>query len=182
LVAILGVIVFPWLDTIDDFLLHSEYAPYACIFVPLLFSLCYPTLDRWSTARGDTTLILAVTGGVCLGNWFCYQYGWMEKATTLPPYHIINPSLSWLGQMGLRLAIGVVILISTRTIMKMLSFNLVCFLMGCDKNDRTVHQRLVIELPYKFCTYFAIAFNAVFLAPQVFRFLGIERPTYFTEI
>ena len=180
--AFLGAVIFPWLNTIDDFLLHSEYAPYVCVFVPLILSLVYPTLDRWSTARGDTTLILSVAGGVSLAHWFCFQYGWMEKATTLPPYHIIPPSFSWLGQMGLRLAIGVVILISTRTVMKMLSFNLVCYLMGYDKNESTIHQRLIVELPYKFCTYFMVGFNAIYLAPQVFRYLGIERPTYFTEI
>ncbi|ELT88124.1 hypothetical protein CAPTEDRAFT_35049, partial [Capitella teleta] len=173
LVGILGLIIFPWLDDIDYFLLHSQYAPAVCLGTPVVLSLFYPTLDRYSTARGDTTLILSVAGGVSLGHWFCFQYGWMEKATTLPPYHIIPPSFEWLGQMGLRLAIGVVILISTRAVMKLLSFNLLCYLMGYDKTDRTVLQRLIVELPYKYFTYFTIAFNCVYLAPQVFRFLGI---------
>jgi sphingosine-1-phosphate phosphatase 1 len=176
------VICFPFLDVIDHFTLTHHYAPVVVVLVPLALALCYPTLDKWSTARGDTTLILAVTSGLGVGNWFCYQYGFMQRATTLPPYEIIYPTWQWFGQMLLRLALGVVILIATRTIMKLLSYNLICYLLGVNKEDMKSHQKLSVELPYKFATYMVVAFNFVWLSPQVFRYLGIERETYFTEL
>ena len=181
-VLFLGLVIFPFLDTIDYFLLHSPYSPAVSVLVPLVLCLCYPTLDRWSTARGDTTLIMAVGGGLFLGHWVCFQYGLMQKASTSPPYHIIPPNFVWLGQMALRLSVGIVILFSTRAIMKLLSYNLVCYLLGVSKEDQKCHQRLAVERPYKFITSFVLGFSAVYLAPQVFRHLGIERPTFFTEI
>lgn len=178
----LMLVVFPLLDIMDDFMLHSSYSPALCVLVPLVLAIFYPTLDKWSTARGDTTIILGVCGGIGLGHWVCYQYGLMERATTPPPYDIIPPSFSWFGQMLLRLSIGVVILFSTRAVMKTLTLNVICWLTKQDKEDVRAHQKLIVELPLKFFTYMAIAFNSVYLAPQVFRYMGIERPTYFTEI
>ena len=175
-------IVFPFLDTIDNFMLNSSLSPTMCILVPFTLALCYPTLEKWSTARGDTTVILAVCGGIGLGHWVCFQYGLMEKAVTPPPYDIIPPSWTWFGQMLLRLAIGVVILFSTRAVMKAIMYNTIRLITGMSSAEMKSQQRLVVELPYKFCTYTVIAFNSVYLAPQVFKFMGIERPTFFTEI
>lgn len=178
----LMVVCFPFLDNIDNFILTHPYAPVALILVPLIMALCYPTLDKWNTARGDTTLILGVGSGVGLGHWFSFQYGFMQRATTLPPYQIIWPTWLWFGQMLLRLALGVVILIATRVVMKLLSYNLVCYIVGVSKEDMQAHKKLSVELPYKLITYTLIAFNSVFLAPQIFSYLGIERETYFTEL
>ncbi len=84
--------------------------------------------------------------------------------------------------MVLRLVLGVVILFATRAVFKTLMYSLVCAILGVNKADVKGKQRLSVELPCKFVTYTFIAFNAVYVAPQVFRYLGIERPTFFTEI
>jgi len=178
----LMVVCFPFLDSIDNFILTHRYAPAALILVPLIMALCYPTIDKWNTARGDTTLILGVGSGIGLGHWFSFQYDFMQRSTTLPPYQIIWPTWHWFGQMLLRLALGVVILIATRVVMKLLSYNLVCYVVGVSKEDMRAHKKLSVELPYKLITYTFVAFNSVFLAPQIFRYLGIERETYFTEL
>jgi len=39
-----------------------------------------------------------------------------------------------------------------------------------------------MELATKFVTCFAMGFNIVFSIPALFRYLGIERPTFYTEI
>lgn len=175
-------IVFPFMDAIDEFILNHPFSPFLCVLVPLTLAVCYPTLDKWSTARGDTTVILAVCGGIGLGHWVCFQYGLMERATTPPPYDIIPPSWTWFGQMLMRLSIGVVILFSTRAIMKIIMYNVLRIVTGTSEEGMKSHQKLIVELPYKFCTYTMIAVSSVYLAPQVFRLMGIERPTYFTEI
>lgn len=176
-------VCFPLLNPIDEFLLNSPYAPAVSVLVPLVLALAYPTLDKWSTARGDTTLILGVGAGVALGHWVCYQYGFMHKALTPPPYEILMPNINWLGQVVMRLCLGVVILVATRALMKATVYNVACYLSGVNRNNyKRTTQMLSVELPYKFVTYLVIAFNTVWLAPQVFHFIGIERETFFTEI
>lgn len=49
--------------------------------------------------------------------------------------------------------------------------------------DADKRKRLIfIELASKFATYFAIGFNIIYFIPLLFRYLGIERPTFYTEI
>ena len=175
-------VTFPFLDAVDEFMLHSSYSPYVCVLLPLFLCIFYPKLDRWSTARGDTTVILAVSAGVGLGHWFSYQYGFMHRCTEPPPYHIIYPTWMWFGLIWARLVIGVVILFATRAIMKSIVFSVLSLITGLNKAQLKDAQRLSIEIPNKFITYLSIAFNTVYLAPQIFRILGIERETYFTEI
>lgn len=172
----------PLFGAIDDFILHSLYSPAVCILVPLLLCIFYPTLDKWSTARGDTTIILAVGAGVGLGHWVCYQYGYMQKAQTSPPYDIIPPTWTWAGLAVLRMLIGVVVLLTSRAAIKFLTLRSACYLAGCDRNNGDAVKTLIIELPYKFITYTVVAFMMVFLVPMIFRILGIERETFFTEI
>jgi len=173
---------FPLLDAMDDFMLHSPYSPAACILVPFLLCVLYPTLRQWSTARGDTTIIMATGAGVGLGHWVCYQYGYMQKADSFPPYDIIQPTWSWAGLVVLRMAIGIAILVTVRASVRTVTFRASCYLAGYDWNDCNVHKTLAVELPYKFVTYSIIAFNMVFLVPMLFHTFGIERETFFTEI
>lgn len=46
----------------------------------------------------------------------------------------------------------------------------------------TSRRRLVVELFYKFITYIAIGFTVVYTGPMTFRLVGIERPTFYTEV
>ena len=43
--------------------------PLRALQLPLAMALMYPTLEKWSPARGDTTLILGVGCGISLGHW-----------------------------------------------------------------------------------------------------------------
>ena len=101
-ISTLMMVFFPLLDPIDDFLLHSSLSPAVCILIPLLLCIFYPPSERWNSARGDTTIIMASNTGVALGHWICYQYGYMQKASTLPPYNIIPPTFNWAGLVVLR--------------------------------------------------------------------------------
>lgn len=46
----------------------------------------------------------------------------------------------------------------------------------------TSRHRLIVELFYKFITYIAIGFTIVYTGPLAFRLIGIERPTFYTEV
>jgi len=58
-----------------------------------------------------------------------------------------------------------------------------CYIAGVDYRHRVAAKRhFAVELPYKFVTYSAISVGMVYAAPAMFRALGIERETFFTEI
>ena len=180
--AFLLAIWMPYLDIIDHFQLTHPYAPAVCILLPLFLSIFYPTLDKWSTARGDTTLVIAVGAGVAVGHWLNYSWGLLSRSSQPLPYQIIEPDMRYLWQAVVRTAIGLLILFSTRLAMKLSMYNLICYVCGFDKKDIKARQKLVVELPYKFITYIVISLNVVCLAPYIFRQLGIERVTSFTEM
>ncbi|CAH1791114.1 unnamed protein product [Owenia fusiformis] len=188
LLAGLGIVIvslpalLPWLDTIDYFQIYHPYAPLVIIGLGLFGAICYPAMDRWSTARGDTTLIISVASGAAIGSWMNYQMGYITAADTPPPYLVITPDARWLGLMIMRMCIGSVVLVATRAIMKALTFHLVCYVFRVNKVDKESRQNIWIELAYKYLTYTMVSFNVVFLAPLVFRYLGIERITAFTEL
>lgn len=180
--AVLIPIVWPFLDTLDDFQQHHPHAPYVMVIIPLLMCIFYPTLDKWSTARGDTTLILGVGCGVAIGTWVNAQFDIYHNVAGAPPYFVKTPDHIWFAKMACRMVLGAVILFGTRFIMKALTYHLLCRLLKFDKKDHKSKQRLIIELPYKFITYFTIAFNVVYLAPAIFRYLDIEKEVIFTEV
>lgn len=182
-VAVLMAVFLPYLGVIDEFLLYSEYAPAACVVVPLLLCIVYPTGDQWSTARGDTVLIMSAGSGVALGHWMSFQYGFMHKSNLPPPYVIIPPTWTWSGLVVLRMFIGVCVLLMIRQCVGLAVYHAACYIAGVDHRDRVAAKRhFAVELPYKFVTYSAISVGMVYAAPAMFRALGIERETFFTEI
>ena len=76
LAALLMVFIIPALDYIDDFQLKHDYAPYVMVGVTVAAALMYPSIDEWSTCRGDTMLILGTWRpkvGLISPNW-CDNY------------------------------------------------------------------------------------------------------------
>ena len=128
-----------------------------------------------------------------------------------PPFPVIWPSYKMLGLSLLRLIIGLAIVGLTREIVKPMSKvffkglvdsskNISCnvcllhfamkskilpngfqFLLYAFKVKPSTRE-VFVELSYKFVTYMSMGFNIVFLAPAVFRLVGIERPTFHTEV
>jgi len=182
-VAALMVVFLPYLGVIDQYLLYSQYAPIVCVLVPLLLCIVYPEPNQWSTARGDTTLIVSASSGVALGHWISFQYGFMHKANLPPPYNIIPPTWTWAGLVILRMVTGVLMLLLVRQTVAAVAYRIACYIAGVDHRDRVAaRQRFAVELPYKFVTYASISVGMVYAAPAMFRALGIERETFFTEI
>jgi len=182
-VAALMVVFLPHLAVIDQFLLYSPYAPVSCVLVPVLLCIVYPAPSEWSTAHGDTMLIMSAGSGVALGHWMSFQYGFMHKASLPPPYSIIPPTWTWAGLVVLRMTIGVIVLLIIRQAVAAVVYRVACHIAAVDHRDRAAaRQHFAVELPYKFVTYATISVGMVYAAPAMFRALGIERETFFTEI
>lgn len=183
LIFMLMAVCLPFLSRVDDFLLHSRFAPLVCVFVPLAMTMLYPTPGQWNVTRRDTTYILAAGTGVALGHWVSYQYGYMMRATTSPPYDIIPPTWTWTGLIFVRIAIGVGVLLSLRAVVMVVLYRIACLVAGIDHRDVEAARRHIgVDMSHKYITYVLLSFGMVLTPPTLFHALGIERETYFTEI
>jgi sphingosine-1-phosphate phosphatase 1 len=183
------MLLLPLADSSDMFLLSNPYAPIITTFVTIVVVLFYPASDRWSPAREDSTAILGGWFGLQLGCWGTYQTGYLHGAPIPPPYPIIWPTFGSYGLILLRMVIGGVIMIATRAVFKPISYFIVCKIFGADRkllksqpNRIENKTKIKVNLAYKLVTYTAIGFNMVVTAPIVFRVIGCERPTYYTEL
>jgi len=169
-------------EPLDRILLSSSWAPLLIISVPLLALINYPRLERWSTARGDTTMIVGTGVGVMLAYWLCNRYGLISTPLIPPPYDIAIPTLAGITTSFLRFVLGTVILLLARFIVKTCTMQLACWIQGLDKHVEEVRQRLSVELPTKFITCITNSLFCVILAPQLFKYFGIERESFFHEL
>jgi len=179
----------PFADGVDNFLLTSKYAPLVTITLSILAVALYPGRHRWTSAWGDTTLIIGAYLGQQLGYWLNYQLGLLVAANVPPPYPILWPTWEQYGVTLLRLIIGGVVCLGTRAVFKPISYLTACHLLKVDMrelnsqpNSTNNKKKLIAELFYKFVTYVAIGFNVCWVAPVAFRVLGCERPSFYTEI
>merc|ERR1712013_448848 len=73
--SVLLFFLIPLVDSADEFLLSSPLAPSVTVLLSVLAIVFYPGSDRWTPARGDTTVVLGSYLGSHLGNWLNFQYG-----------------------------------------------------------------------------------------------------------
>ncbi|CAL4134619.1 unnamed protein product [Meganyctiphanes norvegica] len=189
LAVILMVIILPWMDILDRLALSHPASPLLCTILTVAMVVWYPTTDRWTPARGDTTVIVGVGCGTLLGSWLNYQLGIIREPTLPPPYTVIWPTINMVGLSLLRTVVGLVLIVAVRATFKSLSYATICALLQVRADDVrkkkdhiSSRKRLIVELFYKFITYIAIGFTIIFTAPVAFRVMGVERPTFYTEI
>lgn len=189
LVTVLLILILPWVDVLDHLALTHPASPIISITLTIAMIVCYPATDRWTPARGDTTVIVGVGCGSLLGSWVNYQMGIIREPSLPPPYTVIWPSFNMIGLSLLRTVLGLVIIVAVRAIFKSLSFATICALLQVKAEDYVnktggipVRHRLIVELFYKFITYIATGFTVVYTGPMAFRLIGIERPTFYTEV
>jgi len=185
-VASLSGFVIPLVDYLDPILLKHQYGGIFLLLGGIALAVMSPGGDRWTPARGDTVVILGSCVGLNMGAWMNYQLGIIRGPSLDPPYPVIWPSYGMLGMSLLRLAIGLVVVYATKAIIKALGSlilkrvtrpsNTFSSVINCTRKE------VFVELTYKFITYSSVSFNVVFLSPVVFRLIGIERPTFHTEI
>lgn len=182
LVVFLMVVLIPFIDDIDYFMLTSTYSPPCILSAYILMILFYPDAGHWTPARGDTVVILGVGAGIAIGSWLNYQWGIISGPPMPPPYKIIWPTYEMVGLTMLRTCIGILVVVATRAFFKSITYALACYLLKLDPRDKANWRKMAVELSSKFLTYSAIAFNVTYLSPAVFRFMNIERLTMFTEV
>lgn len=172
--------IVPLVDSADSYLLCSPLSPLITITSSLLAALLYPTSDRWTPARGDTTAALGSYLGVHLGSWLNYQLGMISQASTLPPYTVAIPDTPDICLMVLRVLVGGLVAWLTFSLAKPVTLEIGCFLLGTTRD--TNNNKHYAHLFYKFFTWLTVCFTVVFLSPLVFMWLGFPMKGAYSEL
>ena len=178
----------PFVDTVDKFLIGHPHAVPVMVTMCIILCFLYPSLDKWSTARGDTTLVLGVFSGIYAGLWFTGKFHptdvdyFVTPEPEAPPFALALLPFAEIGQALMRQVVGVAIVVVILTLLKMGILHALARVMGLDAKDPSTKRHFAVELPYKYVSYFLSATAATYLMPLLFLRLGIERPSYYSEI
>ncbi|KAL8559600.1 hypothetical protein ACOMHN_008311 [Nucella lapillus] len=184
-VGIVGAIVIlfciiPLVDMLDCLLLAHPWSVPGLNIVGVGLCLAYPRLKVWSTARGDTTQVMAVFSGIYQGLWYMSKTTTPEMATAA----IASAPTGWsavLAAVG-RQVFGVVILMILLESLKKGVIYVSATLQGMDPKDPTCKQHLSVELPYKYIGYYVPSFCAGYVMPVCFQYLGCHRGNFLVEV
>ncbi|GCB67467.1 hypothetical protein scyTo_0010250 [Scyliorhinus torazame] len=177
LYSILILVIFhPALDLIDNFNLTYKYAPLFIISLHLGMGLFSFTLDTWSTSRGDTAEILGTGAGIACASHFNYMFGILpDPPLDVLPFSPPAITINLITRAFLRFAIGVVVLLLTRAVLKACTIPLACKIFRIPCTDiRQARKRMEVELPYRYMTYGMVGFVALFLVPSLFNYLNLS--------
>lgn len=121
--------------------------------------------------RGDVAAILGVGLGVSMG---FNLHGPYPDDLYPGPFVPSFPTIQGVSLSIVRFVVGILLLLPTRFVMKLLCFKLLPAIMP-DHGVQETKKRPLVELPYKIITYGAIGFNAIYLCPIMFEVCNIAR-------
>lgn len=177
LYSILILIIFhPALDLIDNFNLTYKYAPLFIISLHLGMGLFSFTLDTWSTSRGDTAEILGTGAGIACASHVNHIFGILPDPPLVAlPFSPPSITFNLITRAFLRFAVGVVVLLLTRALLKAITIPLACKIFRIPCTDiLQARKRMEVELPYRYLTYGTVGFVALFLVPCLFNYLNLS--------
>ena len=90
------------------------------------------------------------------------------------PFPITFPSVHIMSLCIMRAVVGLLLLLPTRFVMKLLCYKFLPMVMPTH-GVRDIVKRPMVEVPYKIITYGLLGFNAVYLNVVVFEICGISR-------
>ena len=169
IMLLLGLPALPFIDwLVFDYKYTLIAAPLLVIFLVYIYPV---EPDSWSVDRGDTAAILGVGLGGVLG---CHLHGRFPDDLDPGPFEVVLPSLQVVGVGTVRFVVGVLVVLPTRFIMKLLCFKLLPVIMPTHGVEEVV-KRPLVELPYKIITYSMISLNVAFFAFYTFEMCNISR-------
>ncbi|XP_047347428.1 sphingosine-1-phosphate phosphatase 1-like isoform X2 [Vespa velutina] len=189
LAIMLMIPLIPTVDALDYYIVTNLWVLTLLILISVTAVVYYPCSNKWTPTRGDTTMVVSVTAGVHAGAWLNYKTGALSLSLLPPPYDIIWPSYRMSGCMILRTILGFSSVIGTKAICKSLCYTVICAVLKVNPNELMESEnylenkrKIFTDLVYKYLTCFMIGVNTVYLLPNVFTIIGIERPTFYTEL
>jgi sphingosine-1-phosphate phosphatase 1 len=163
-------------------MITSNYAPFVALGCGFAMCYYYPSLKQWSTARGDTTIIIGTVAGFSVGAYLNNHLGYLERPAEPPLYDIHFPNALGYVFGVVRTILGLLMFLACRQILKKSLLRFICYLNGRDYKDPQSKRLKAVELPYNYFSYFVLGMNIAFMSPFVFRLLNIERDYSYTEL
>nr|CAD7425325.1 unnamed protein product [Timema monikensis] len=153
LALLLMIPVVPLVDSLDYYLLTNRWSPIILLSTGILLIIFYPSSDRWTPTRGDTTMIVSVCVGVHVGAWTNFRLGILSPSPDMPPYAVIWPTYAMLGLGTLRTILGFCCIVATRALCKSASYATLCALLRLNSRElkesrNSLHNRekIVVEI------------------------------------
>lgn len=174
--AVMIAVSYPLWDVLDELVLSSPLSPAVVLLAPFLLCLYYPELDHWSTARGDTTIIMGAGAGGLLAGWLTRRLGYDAEPWYRPAAApLVLPDITPHGAVRAlaRFGIGIAVVVVTRQVVKSVCLRAVCRVCRVSPLDGESRRRLQVEVPYKFVTYATIGVTAVGGVPVLLQSLGL---------
>ncbi|CAG5127126.1 unnamed protein product [Candidula unifasciata] len=181
LICLMSATVF-FVDPVDSFLMTHPWALPVTVVLCIILSMLYPSLEKWSTARGDTTMVLGVFSGIYAGMWLTAKLTEFDYVPDSPPYVLELPSVKDFSLGVTRQISGLFIIIIFLTLIKLVILHSLSWLFGYDPKDPRTKQCRPVELPYKYVSYYVSAAATTYIIPLLFLKLNIERPSYYSEV
>ena len=163
-------------------MLENPFSPLISLTTGFILCHLYPSLKKWSTARGDTVIIIGTVVGFTVGSFLNNKLGLLVKPVDPPLYQIHFPNALGYFFGVVRTIIGLIVLLLIRQLFKSSLLRFLCHIHKLDYKNPTSKQQKKIELPYNYLTYFAIGLNIAFASPYLFCLLGIQRDYSYTEL
>lgn len=179
----------PLVDLTNSYVVTNFWLVAMLIAISIATIVYYPSSYKWTPTRSDTAMVVSVTAGIHVGAWLNYCTGILRASQSLSPLHIVWPTYSMLGRLIIRTALGFSGIIATKVLCKFLIYITICGilqinwreLMKCQDYNGN-QNKVFVDLVYKYTYCFMIGINTVYLLPQVFSMIGVDRPAFYTEM
>ncbi|XP_011059161.1 PREDICTED: sphingosine-1-phosphate phosphatase 1-like [Acromyrmex echinatior] len=179
----------PLVDITSPYIVTNFWLLAMLIAISIAIIVYYPSNSKWTPTRSDTAMVVSVTTGVHTGAWLNYYTGLLRVSQFLPPFPIVWPTYSVLGCLIIRTALGFSGIIVTKTFCKSFSYIIICNILQINWRELVKCQdynsnqnKVFVDLVYRYVFCFMLGVNTVYLLPQIFNMIGIERPAFYTEI
>lgn len=134
-------------------------------------------------------MVVSVTSGVHFGSWLNFTTGALSESLLSPPYEINWPTYQTLALIIFRTIFGFCCVIFLRGVCKSLSYSAMCAILRINSKDLIKSEnslknknKVIVDLFYKYVTYFMVGFNIAYLMPKIFSIIGIGRNTFYNEM
>eukprot|EP00794_Sanderia_malayensis_P019821 gene19821-21761_t len=171
-------ICLPFLADGSEYMLQNPFTGIYLFLGSAGLVIMYPSCDKWTRARGDTTRILCGGTGALIAGWVTF---YVDK-TPIPdpyegaPYTLLPSSFNFTVSVFtislLRFVIGIMIIIPVKLIFSFVIKKILKLFVP--NSEETLDKKLFVELTYIFFTYTAVGFAAVYVAPLTFNYFNLK--------
>ncbi|XP_014204122.1 sphingosine-1-phosphate phosphatase 1-like [Copidosoma floridanum] len=183
------IVLVPLVDAIDDYFITNNWAILTLFIIGVGTIVYHPTSGIWTPTRGDTALVVGTGTGIHLGYWINYKTGILTASQLPPPYNITWPTNQDIVKIISRTLLGFTYILVLKALIKSFIYFIMCAILKVNskelkrsENSLENKNKILVDLVYKYIFCFVITCSMTSVLPKIFTVIGIERPTFYTEL